>query len=137
MSNPFLDALSPNDMDGISVLEQDRDDAGPGLSKSDLELATRLRHLDGFFRRARANGYRVALAGFSTRGGCVKTIEGPDQYWSTEVPPSRGQWKDIARVALELLGIPEPESRLDATIAMVRLRAAVTEQSPGGVPEAW
>jgi hypothetical protein len=67
----------------------------------------------------------------------VKTIEGPDQYWSTEVPPSRGQWKDIARVALELLGIPEPESRLDATIAMVRLRAAVTEQSPGGVPEAW
>ena len=66
-----------------------------------------------------------------------KIIEGPDQYWSAELPPSRGQWKDIALVALELLGVPTPESRLDATVAMVRLRTAVTEQTPtGGGPAA-
>lgn len=67
-----------------------------------------------------------------------KVIDGPDQYWSTEVPVSRGQYKDIALVALDLLGIPRPQNRLEATVAMVRLRAAVTEQAPReGVPEAW
>jgi hypothetical protein len=65
-------------------------------------------------------------------------IEGPDGYWSEELPPSRGQYKDIALVALELLGIAKPESRLDATVAMVRLRAAVTDKVPqGGVPGPW
>lgn len=64
-------------------------------------------------------------------------IEGPDGYWSDQLPPSRGQWKDIALVACELLGIPKPESRLDATVAMVRLRAAVTDKIPqGGGPGA-
>ncbi len=65
-------------------------------------------------------------------------IDGPDQYWSTEVPVSRGQWKDIALVALDLLGISRPQNRLEATVAMVRLRAAVAEQTPSpGVPEPW
>jgi hypothetical protein len=65
-------------------------------------------------------------------------VGGPDQYWSDELPPSRGQYRDIALVALDLLGIPQPKSRLEATIAMVRLRAAVSNQTPsGGVPEPW
>lgn len=67
-------------------------------------------------------------------------IDGPDQYWSESVPPSRGQYKDIALVALQLLGIPAPENRLDATVAMVRLRAAVRDSDrtpPVGVPNPW
>lgn len=67
-----------------------------------------------------------------------KLIEGPNEYWSSELQPSRGQYRDIALVALELLGIPRPETRLDATVAMVRLRAAVSEQAvEGKVPEPW
>lgn len=66
-----------------------------------------------------------------------KLIDGPDQYWSTEVPVSRGQYKDIALVALELLGVPAPSNRLEATVAMVRLRKAVSEQPIAKVPEAW
>lgn len=63
---------------------------------------------------------------------------GPDQYWSDELPPSRGQYRDLALMALRLLGIEEPQSRLDATTAQVRLRAAIEQQAPtGGVPEPW
>lgn len=68
----------------------------------------------------------------------TKLIGGPDQYWSTELPPSRGQWRDLALVALDLLGIPVPENHLEATVAMVRLRAAVANRTPPpGVPEPW
>ena len=68
----------------------------------------------------------------------TELVGGPDQYWSDELAPSRGQYRDIALVALDLLGIPRPKSRLEATIAMVRLRAAVSTQAPqGGVPEPW
>lgn len=67
-----------------------------------------------------------------------KLIEGPDQYWSTELQPSRGQYKDLALVALDLLGVPRPKNRLEATVAMARLRQAVSEQAvQGGVPEPW
>lgn len=67
-----------------------------------------------------------------------KVIEGPDQYWSSELPPSRGQYRDIALVALELLGIPRPSNRLEATVAMARLRVAVSEQAvKGTVPPSW
>jgi hypothetical protein len=54
-------------------------------------------------------------------------IDGPGQYWSDHVPPSRGQYRDLALLGLRLLGIPEPHSRLDATVAMVRLRAAIRD----------
>lgn len=65
-------------------------------------------------------------------------VGGPDQYWSDELPPSRGQYRDLALVALRVLGIAEPKSRLDATIAQARLRAAVQSAEPqGGVPEPW
>jgi hypothetical protein len=59
-------------------------------------------------------------------------VGGPDNYWSEDLPPSRGQYRDLAVVALRVLGIPEPASRLDATIAMVRLRAAVQQAEPQG-----
>jgi hypothetical protein len=65
-------------------------------------------------------------------------VGGPDQYWSDVLPPSRGQYRDLALVALRVLGIPEPKSRLDATIAQARLRAAVQSAEPQeGVPEPW
>ena len=68
-----------------------------------------------------------------------KLIDGPDQYWSSDVPVSRGQYKDIALVALDLLGVPRPKNRLEATTTMVRLRVAVSEQAvePGKVPRPW
>lgn len=68
----------------------------------------------------------------------TKLIEGPNEYWSTELSPSRGQYRDIALVALDLLGIERPTTRLDATIAMARLRQAVSEQPiQGGVSDLW
>jgi hypothetical protein len=70
-------------------------------------------------------------------GGMKAEIGGPDQYWSEDLPPTRGQWRDLAEVALLLLGVPKPESRLDATVAMVRLRAAATNLPPVEVPEPW
>ena len=65
-------------------------------------------------------------------------VSGPDQYWSDELQPSRGQWKDIAQVACEVLGLPVPTTRLEATTTMVRLRAAAeTMKPPPVVPEPW
>lgn len=56
--------------------------------------------------------------------------DGPDGYWSDALPPSRGQYKDLALLACDLLGIERPKTRLEATTAQVRLRAAVAEQDP-------
>ncbi len=65
-------------------------------------------------------------------------VSGPDQYWSDELEPSRGQWKDIAQVACEVLGIDVPTTRLEATVTMVRLRAAAAQRIPAPkVPQAW
>ena len=67
-------------------------------------------------------------------------IDGPDQYWSDHVPPSRGQYRDLALLGLRLLGIEAPKSRLEATTAMVRLRAAIRDSEqppPVGVPYPW
>lgn len=49
---------------------------------------------------------------------------GPDAMLSRELPPSRGQFEAIAVAALELLGVQRPKHRLDATIALTRLRLA-------------
>lgn len=68
-----------------------------------------------------------------------KSIDGPDQYWSDELKPSRGQIRDIALLSMRLLGLEIPRTRLEATVMMVRLRAAVSE-SPEGIPKvppAW
>lgn len=96
-----------------------RSDPGEGLETRPARLST-------------DHGGRVRV-----RVSQSKLIEGPDQYWSTEIPPSRGQYKDLALVALDLLGIPRPMNRLEATIAMVRLRHAVAESPPWRVPEPW
>jgi hypothetical protein len=66
-------------------------------------------------------------------------VDGPDRYWSEDLPPSRGQYRDLALLGLRVLGIPEPKSRLDATTTQVRLRAALQQAEPrgGGVPEPW
>jgi hypothetical protein len=45
------------------------------------------------------------------RGGGSRVhelIDGPDQYWSEHLPPSRGQYRDLALLGLRLLGIEEP-----------------------------
>lgn len=54
--------------------------------------------------------------------------DGPDQYWSTELPPSRGQMRAIAVAACRLLDLPEPKSRLEASEILVRLRLANAER---------
>lgn len=48
----------------------------------------------------------------------------PEDYYSEEIPASRGQHKLIAYEACKLLGISQPDSRLDASIALVKLRKA-------------
>jgi hypothetical protein len=66
-------------------------------------------------------------------------VSGPNEYWSETLPPSRGQYRDIALIALDLLGIERPQTRLDATVAMVRLRAAVQDKVDDKftVPDPW
>jgi hypothetical protein len=56
-----------------------------------------------------------------------RAIDGPDQYWSDSLPASRGQLASIAELSCELLGLKQPESRLDATVTIVRLKAAIAE----------
>jgi len=63
-------------------------------------------------------------------------MAGPHDYWSSTLPPSRGQWEQIARLACQLLDIEEPASRLDATVAAARLTAAVDGQDDGPPREA-
>jgi hypothetical protein len=57
---------------------------------------------------------------------------GPDQYWSDQLAPSRGQYRDLAILACRLLNIEPPKSRLEATTAMVRLRVALQDAEPQG-----
>lgn len=52
-------------------------------------------------------------------------IDGPDAIFSDELAPSRGQYRAIAVAALELLEVPAPATRLDASLALARLRLAL------------
>lgn len=52
-------------------------------------------------------------------------IDGPDSIFSEDLEPSRGQYHSIAVAALELLGVPAPATRFDASVALVRLRLAL------------
>lgn len=65
--------------------------------------------------------------------------DGPDGYWSPDLPPSRGQMAAIAVAACRLLDIPEPRSRLEASEILVRLRLAKATgpSSPPPVVEAF
>ena len=68
----------------------------------------------------------------------AREITGPNEYWSEERKPSRGQVRDIAILAMQLLDLPIPQNRLEATILQVRLRRALTEKTPvTPVPEPW
>lgn len=62
-------------------------------------------------------------------------IDGPDQYFSAELDPSRGQMRTIALISLDLLGIEIPTSRLDASVAIARLQAAREAKKKGEPPE--
>lgn len=53
------------------------------------------------------------------RGNAMQT----DDY-SDELPVSRGQWRAAAEGLCKLLGVDVPASRFDATVLLVRLRAA-------------
>ncbi|HEU4702607.1 MAG TPA: hypothetical protein VFS37_09005 [Conexibacter sp.] len=61
-------------------------------------------------------------------------VSGPDQYWSDRHPVSRGQWKSIAAAACEVLDIPIPKTRYDATVTLVRLREASERRVAAGGP---
>lgn len=52
---------------------------------------------------------------------------GPDNYWSTQHPPSRGQLAAIATDCLDLLGVAFPANRLEATATIVRLKQAIAD----------
>jgi hypothetical protein len=54
----------------------------------------------------------------------IDPTAGPDSMLSDQLPPSRGQLHTIAVLALGLLGVAPPQHRLDASIAIVRLRTA-------------
>jgi hypothetical protein len=54
-----------------------------------------------------------------------ESTSGPDQYWSDRLAPSPGQYETIAVLALQLLEVAPPATRLDASIAITRLRAAL------------
>lgn len=67
--------------------------------------------------------------------------KGPDAMFSTGLAPSRGQWETIAQLSMEVLGVPLPQNRLQATVMIARLqmtaermpldgRAVVSEVSP-------
>jgi hypothetical protein len=71
----------------------------------------------------------VALGG---SGNEALVAGGPDSYWSDSLSPSRGQWRDIAQLACEVLGIPVPTTRLEATTAQVRLRSALQDSELQG-----
>lgn len=51
---------------------------------------------------------------------------GPDGMYSTTEPPTRGQYHALAVAALDLLQVPAPRTRMDATVALTRLRVALS-----------
>jgi hypothetical protein len=56
-------------------------------------------------------------------------LAGPDSMFSTDLPPSRGQWHALAVLALKVLRVPVPTSRYEATVAAVRLHRRLAEDS--------
>ncbi len=55
---------------------------------------------------------------------------GPDDMYSTDRLPSRGQWETMAQLACELFGIEVPQNRLEATMAICRLKLTPTPNRP-------
>ncbi len=55
---------------------------------------------------------------------------GPDAMLSPELPVTRGQWATLAALAMELLGVELPASRLEASVMAVRLRSSIDNPDP-------
>jgi hypothetical protein len=55
----------------------------------------------------------------------VRPSNGPDSYFTDELPASRGQLASIAVLACELLHVNPPKTRLAASLALARLRMAL------------
>ncbi len=53
---------------------------------------------------------------------------GPDGMWDPNRPPSRGQMASLAVLACRLLGIDEPSSREEASVAITRVRLALNDE---------
>lgn len=60
---------------------------------------------------------------------------GPDGMFATDREPSRGQHETISRLAGELLGF-DLGSRYDASVAIVRLRKAISNHQGQSLPAA-
>jgi hypothetical protein len=52
-------------------------------------------------------------------------VNGPFDYWSEELPPSRGQWRTLAELACQLLEHKAPASRRDASVLISRMQLAL------------
>ncbi len=61
--------------------------------------------------------------------GAASTTSARDQ-WSTQLPVSRGQWRTIAELAIELLDAERPETRYEAELIKTRLQLALAERAP-------
>lgn len=55
---------------------------------------------------------------------------GPHGLHDTDRPVTRGQHQALSVLALELLGLPAPATRFEATVAIARLRLAVEAAPP-------
>ena len=65
-----------------------------------------------------------------------RLVAGPGQYWNDELPVSRGQYQQLAALALSVMGEPLPANRAAASVLIARLhltgRAAVRPERRGG-----
>lgn len=48
-------------------------------------------------------------------------VAGPDGYWDDSKPVSRGQWQQIAALALVAMGEGAPTNRAEASVMIARL----------------
>lgn len=63
-------------------------------------------------------------------------VDGPFDYWSTGLPPSRGQWRTLAELACQLLAHKVPESRRDASVLISRMQLALQDDDAPARPAA-
>lgn len=48
----------------------------------------------------------------------------------TDLPVSRGQWRRLAELALDLHDLSAPGTRYDATVLLVRLEQTIADRGP-------
>jgi len=57
--------------------------------------------------------------------GLLDPGAGPDNLWSTDLEPSRGQGHAIAVLSAQLLNVPVPVNRLQASVLLTRIQMAL------------